>query len=120
MNRDPAPSPPPEAPRGLWGALRQVGAAPFYWLLLAVPGAAVPERRLESLSEEIAVVLAVIYLLSLVFTLVTHRDLFQGAEGEPAGERRGPEWDRTAALVLLLAATAGVAWMSEILVGTVE
>jgi Ca2+:H+ antiporter len=75
-------------------------------------------QRIEFLSEEIAVVLAVIYLLSLVFTLITHRDLYGGEQ--PTSEERRPEWNWGTALIVLLAATAGVAWMSEILVGTVE
>src|SRR5262249_43215368 len=74
-------------------------------------------QRIELLSEEIAGVLAVLYLLSLVFTLVTHRDLFAGEE-EHGGEQ--PEWRWAAALAILVAATAAVAWMSELLVGTVE
>lgn len=78
-------------------------------------------HRVESLSEEIAAVLAVIYLLSLVFTLVTHRDLFSGEEASAsAHERTKSDWHWTTGLILLLAATGCVAWMSEILVGTVE
>lgn len=76
-------------------------------------------HRIESLSEEIAVVLAVIYLLSLFFTLVTHRDLF-GGEKSDAGEHAQSEWQWGTALTLLLAATVGVSWMSHLLVGTVE
>ncbi len=76
-------------------------------------------RRIESLSEEIAAILAVIYLLSLFFTLVTHRDLFSGEESS-SGKRSLPEWHWRTALILLLAATVGVSWMSHLLVGTVE
>ncbi len=75
---------------------------------------------LESLSEEIAMVLAAVYLLSLLFTLKTHKHLFAD-EGAPGpGPHEGPEWGRAVALVVLLAATAGVALMSEFLVGSVE
>ncbi len=82
-------------------------------------GGAVP--RIEFLSEEIAFVLAGIYLLSLVFTLVTHRDLFNGDESKAtAGARPSPEWRSGTALAMLVTATAGVAWMSHLLVGTVE
>jgi Ca2+:H+ antiporter len=77
--------------------------------------------RIASLSEEIAAVLAGIYVLSLAFTLVTHRDLFRGElAGAAAAAHRPPEWHWTAALTVLLAATAGIAWMSALLVGTVE
>jgi Ca2+:H+ antiporter len=72
-------------------------------------------RRIELLSEEIAAVLAVLYALSLVFTLVTHRDPAGGG-----GHAEPPEWRWPAAVGVLLAATACVAWMSEVLVGTVE
>jgi Ca2+:H+ antiporter len=78
------------------------------------------QENVEFLSEEIAVILAAIYLLSLVFSLVTHRHLFAGGEEQlPKSGERGPEWGRAASVVVLLAATAGVAWMSEILVGSV-
>lgn len=76
-------------------------------------------HRIESLSEEIAVVLAVIYLLSLFFTLGTHRELLSGEEATAAAHLQ-PEWRRGASLTLLIAATAGVSWMSHLLVGTVE
>jgi Ca2+:H+ antiporter len=79
-------------------------------------------HTIESLSEEIAAILAVIYLLSLVFSLWTHRHLLAGAEEElPAtGEHRQPEWNRRTSPIVLLFTTAGVAWMSRLLVGSVE
>src|SRR5205814_1554825 len=67
------------------------------------PGAG--HRTLETLSEEIAVVLAVTYLLSLFFSLRTHRKHLAGAEGE-AEASEPPEWGRATALLVLLAATA--------------
>lgn len=78
-------------------------------------------HNIEFLSEEIAVVLAIIYLLSLVFSLRTHRHLFAG-EGETASsdDSHPPEWTRLTSLVVLLVSTAAVAWMSELLVGSVE
>jgi len=90
---------------------------------------AAQEARLEmDLSLEIAVVLFGAYLLSLVFTLGTHRHLYAGGRagptfgGPPAHGHRGdgahvPAWQP--ALVLLVA-TALVAWMSELLVGAVD
>ena len=69
---------------------------------------------IEPLSEEIAVILVVTYLLSLVFTLGTHRHLLGAEESEP------PEWSRGFAVLILAAATVGVAAMSEMLVGSVE
>ncbi len=92
-----------------------------YLLPLHLDAGSAVQYRIESLSEEIAVILAGIYLLSLIFTLVTHRDLFSGQEAgtSEAGSEQA-EWNRGAALTVLVAATGGVAWMSELLVATVE
>lgn len=93
----------------------------FYHLLQSQLRSSQETRgRIESLSEEIAVVLAVIYLLSLIFTLVTHRDLFGGLETDETAAKPEPEWGWRTALILLLAATAGVSWMSHLIVDTVE
>jgi Ca2+:H+ antiporter len=73
-----------------------------------------PELKLDT---EIAVVLLVTYCASLVFTLKTHRDLYEvgakGGESSKASSVRGPVWR-------LLLATAGTAVVSELLVGTVS
>ena len=91
----------------------------FYHIVAAQPEARGAE--LEHLSEEIAVILAVLYVLSLVFTLRTHRHLFAEPEAEWGPESKiEPEWGRGKALIILLIATAGVALMSEFLVESVE
>jgi Ca2+:H+ antiporter len=82
--------------------------------------AADTERRIEYLSEEIAGVLAVIYILSLIFTLVTHRHLFSGDDDSGQAAHELPEWTWTSAIALLLASTAAIAWMSDLLIGAVE
>jgi len=71
----------------------------------------------RTLSLEISIVLFAAYLLSLLFSLRTHRHLYAGEGAEEAHGPAEPTW-RSA--VLLLVATAFVAWMSEILVGAVE
>ena len=77
-----------------------------------------------SLSVEIAAVLIVCYVLSLVFAFTTHPELYQGAshhedrgEGGPVA---GPAWSKGKSFAILLAAAAFVGWMSEILVGGAE
>ena len=70
----------------------------------------------RALSLEIAVVLFVAYLLSLLFTLRTHKHLYSGGSGEH--EHKPVQVGR--AILTLLVATALVAWMSELLVGAVE
>jgi Ca2+:H+ antiporter len=72
----------------------------------------------RSLSLEIAVVLFAAYLLSLVFSLHTHRHLYAGDAVPP--HHPGPAPNLLRAVFTLLAATAMVTWMSELLVGAVE
>jgi Ca2+:H+ antiporter len=101
-----------------------------------------PRAHERELSLEIAFVLMITYLLSLLFTLRTHRHLFMGAGGEAAGDggveprddgiepaRAAREGEPAApeaggslgrAFLLLAAATVGIAVMSELLVSTVE
>jgi Ca2+:H+ antiporter len=68
------------------------------------------------LSEAVAVILGVTYILSLVFVLRTHRPLFGGASHGVDG----PVWGMGRAILVLGIATVGVAVMSEILVHAVE
>ena len=86
-----------------------------------------------SLSLEIAVVLIVCYVLSLVFAFTTHADLYRGAShhgdhrdhgdhgdhGE-GGYAAGAAWSKGKSFAVLLTAAAFVGWMSEILVGGAE
>jgi Ca2+:H+ antiporter len=76
----------------------------------------------RDLSLEIAVVLFITYILSLIFTLRTHSHLYKGgAEDEQAKQAIGTHgWSRSRSILVLLVATALVALMSEFLVGAVE
>jgi Ca2+:H+ antiporter len=94
----------------------------YYYLFRA--GATLSTQELhnvEYLSEEIAGVLGFTYLLSLVFSLRTHQHLFGGTDKESTNaEHHQADWSRTTSLIMLLVATAGVAGMAHILVGSVE
>jgi Ca2+:H+ antiporter len=68
------------------------------------------------LSETVAVVLAITYLLSLIFSLKTHKPLF-GGEPHPQG---GEVWGPLKAIIVLAIATSGVVVQSEILVHATE
>ncbi len=81
-------------------------------------GGARAAAREGLLSAVIAVVLLIAYGLGLLFTLRTHRHLFVGAAGE--GELGEGAWSVGRSLAVLVAATAAVAWVSEVLVGSVE
>lgn len=74
-------------------------------------------RAEANLSLEISIVLFATYILSLIFTLRTHKDLYLGTS-HPHDEsvKMRP---KTAALILLVA-TGFIAWMSELLVSAVE
>lgn len=72
---------------------------------------------LSRLSVSISVVLLLVYLLYLVFALVTHSKLFAGP-GQ-AGEEKTQVSVAQAAAVLG-GATAGIVWMSELLVAAIE
>jgi Ca2+:H+ antiporter len=78
--------------------------------------------REAGLSFDISLVLLITYALSLLFTLHTHKQLFAGqvtaAEADPEPEHHS--WSMTKSLLVLAGATALIAWISEILVGSVE
>lgn len=76
----------------------------------------------DDLALEISIVLLAVYASSLVFSLVTHRSAFgsPAAEAEPAADAHHQPWSMMRSIGTLAAATALIAWMSEILVGSVE
>ena len=72
---------------------------------------------LGRLSVSISVVLLLTYLLYLVFVLVTHSGLFSGPY---QAEKSESQVSVPRAAFVLAGATAGIAWISEILVGAIE
>jgi Ca2+:H+ antiporter len=83
----------------------------------------------QQLSLPIAIVLFATYILTLVFSLVTHKELFAGESGVApdrdeahAAEMHsdGESWSKGKSLGILLIATVFVALVSEFLVGAVE
>jgi Ca2+:H+ antiporter len=92
--------------------------AVFHYLVSSTaPAQALSKER--DLSLEISILLLVCYGLSLVFSLRTHKQLFSAA-GEGEAEHEGAVWGIGRALGTLGVATALIAWMSEVLVGSVE
>lgn len=75
---------------------------------------------LEEVSLAVAALLMLCYILSLWFSLKTHKHLYIGGKhaGEP--EENGKGWDTKKSIIVLLIATIGVALMSEMLVGVIE
>ena len=72
------------------------------------------------LSLEIAIVLIITYVASLIFALKTHKHLYVGEPGEGDEATGMGGWSRTKSVLVLLGATALVAVMSEFLVGAVD
>src|SRR5438105_585081 len=90
--------------------------AVFHWVTIGQPRT----DRLQAeanISLEISIVLFATYILSLFFSLRTHKDLYLGTGHEH--QESSPMKPRTAVMVLV-GATALVAWMSELLVHAVE
>jgi len=90
-------------------------------ILPAAFKAAVGERaaqELVPLSVSLSIVLLVVYVLFLAFSLKTHSDLFRGTEA--ASERHEEAWSVRRSALVLAASTIAIAWMSEILVGSIE
>ncbi|MEO7134354.1 MAG: calcium/proton exchanger [Vicinamibacterales bacterium] len=77
--------------------------------------------RDEHLSLSVSVVLILVYLANLVYTLVTHRDVFAFAEGDaPAADDKHEPWPIWKALTLLAVATAVTAYEAEMISGALE
>jgi Ca2+:H+ antiporter len=79
-------------------------------------------RATPELSLAVAAVLFVTYILWLVFSLITHRDLFMGTDpGDVAvNESKKSAWPVSKALIVLALAAIFIAVMSEFLAGSVE
>jgi len=82
----------------------------------AASSAAARDNLDEYLSLGVAVVLILVYALNLVYTLVTHKDVF-ALEEEPHEGELWPVWKAAA---VLLGATALIALESELLSGALE
>jgi Ca2+:H+ antiporter len=80
---------------------------------LAGPAARLDE---DTLSVFLSLLLLVAYAAHLLFSLYTHKQLFAGDHGE-AEEK---PWSLKRAVLVLAGATALIAWISEILTGSVE
>lgn len=90
---------------------------PAVWELVVEGAIGRPSAAVQSLSVLTAVILLAIYLASLVFALVTHRELFAPVGTHPA---HTPTHSLRSGIVLLVIATGFTAWIAEILVGAIE
>lgn len=72
-------------------------------------------RIINELSIFVAIFMLVVYFASLWFMLYTHKHLY----AEEVGELEA-KWSKMKSITILLLATIAVAWVSEILVGSIE
>ena len=75
---------------------------------------------LEKLSLGVALILMASYAAGLVFSLKTHRRVFNPFEGQEDEEHEGGAWSMKKSLVLLAIAAVLVGIMSEVLVGSIN
>ncbi|MBO9717373.1 MAG: calcium/proton exchanger [Pseudoxanthomonas sp.] len=81
------------------------------------------EGQMNSISALIAGIMLVVYLANVAFTLLRSRGDAAAAQAHAGGHddlHHGPQWSVGKAMLVLLAVTLGIVWLSEILVGTVE
>ncbi|WP_046174802.1 calcium/proton exchanger [Domibacillus indicus] len=78
------------------------------------------EARTLNLSIGISIVMIAIYLAGLFFKLVTHRGVYASEGKEGTHQEEVPEWGKNKAVIILLLATAAVAYVAEGLVHTFE
>lgn len=98
---------------------------PAVFHTLAAPDAgmfSVPALSVErNLSFDISCILLIVYLCSLVFSLKTHKTLFNPtAQHEVAKAIHISTWTMKRSLVVLVVSTVCIAWMSELLVDSVQ
>lgn len=115
-------------------------------LFLAIIGLAVPTimaytvlpplehpSEIQLLSDSLAIILIIVYILGIIFTFFTHKHLFvqpeepataAGNGAQPAAAAHDDDhhghWSKKKSFILLAASMAGVIVVSEILVGSVE
>ena len=72
-------------------------------------------RIIEELSVAVAILMVIVYAAQLWFSLYTHKHLYVEEVGEAEAN-----WSKAKSVSILLIATLAVAWVSEILVGSIE
>lgn len=70
---------------------------------------------IEELSIFVSIFMLIIYFASLWFMLYTHKHLYTEEVGKLEAK-----WSKWKSIIILLVSTAAVAWVSEILVGSIE
>jgi Ca2+:H+ antiporter len=95
-------------------------------LIIAVVGLVMPSmynlltgQPAHAMSLSVSIVMGVVYVLSLFYTLFTHKHLFV-VEREPQSQSHYRPWPVPVAVVFLVAAIAVAGYQSDLLVKTIE
>lgn len=108
------------------GARSQATLLTLAAIAIVVPAAyeksvsAIFPEGIQLVSIAIAIVLLIVYVLFLFFSLGSHKSLFRGSHHHHGAEVHGTPWSTKKSVLVLAAATAAIAWVSEILVGAIE
>ena len=96
----------------------------FHYTERSLTDAATASILEEKLSLGVSVVLIVVYLANLVYSLKTHRDVFESAGHQkaetPAASSHEKVWPLWVAVAVLVGGTAFTAWEAEIVAGGLE
>lgn len=76
-------------------------------------------ETVNQLSVTLSIILITIYFLSMFFTLYTHRTFFSSESAQNAVKEHHEIWDLKKSGFFLIVSAIFIAWMSEILVGSV-
>ncbi len=77
-------------------------------------------HKMQILSTAFAILMIVIYLLALMFKLVTHKGIFKGVQDFDEEEEEEAEWSGRTSIIVLAVATVLLSYISEKLVGVIE
>lgn len=78
------------------------------------------QAHLSDISLEFSVLMLVVYGLSLLFSLITHRGYYQGSKAVGEEHEREAHWSVTKSLLVLLGATVCVGLLAEFMIGSVH
>ena len=92
-------------------------AVPFFFKL--ANGESASGIPMQKFSLALSIIMITLYILGLVFSLITHRDIFN-SDNDEEGEEEVPSWSLKRGILIMAAAAVAVAVMSEVLVSTVE
>jgi Ca2+:H+ antiporter len=90
---------------------------PFFFKLSS--GQKDGSESMAKFSLALAIIMVILYVLGLIFSLVTHRDIFLDEAGDD-DEEEAAKWSLRKGVIIMTAAAVSVAVMSEVLVSTVE